>query len=83
MTYEINFSNQATKFIRNLQLDILERIKIKFKEITENPFRFTEHYEGDYYKIRIGQFRALVDIDTEKKIIWVRVFDKRSRVYER
>lgn len=83
MTYEINFSNQATKFIRNLQSDIRERVKTKFREIAENPYRFTEHYEGDYHKIRIGQFRALVDIDTDKMIIWVRIFDKRSRIYER
>lgn len=83
MRYEINFSNQATKFIRSLQSDIQERIKGRFKEIAENPFRFTEHYEGEYYKIRIGQFRALVDIDREKFIVWVRVFDKRRRIYKR
>lgn len=83
MTYEIKFSNQATKFIRNLQRDFLGRIKSKFKEIAENPLRFTEHYEGDYHKIRIGPFRALVDIDEQKKIVWVRIFEKRSRVYKR
>ncbi len=57
MTYEIIFSSQATKFIRNLQSDFKERIKNKFKEILENPFRFLEHYEGENYKIRIGKFR--------------------------
>ncbi len=82
MTYEINFSNQATKFIRSLQQDIKERITAKFKEISENPFRFLEHYEGDYYKIRIGNFRALIDINKERKILWVRVFNKRGRIYK-
>jgi len=83
MTYEITFSKQATKLIKNLQLDVQKRIKNKFREISENPFRFIEHYEGDYYKLRIGDFRALIDVDKEKMVILVRVFDKRSRIYER
>jgi len=80
--YRVNFSSQATKFIKKLQADIQGRIKDKFQEIALDPFRFLEHYEGDCYKIRIGDFRALVDIDSEQKIIWVRIFDKRGRVYK-
>jgi mRNA interferase RelE/StbE len=83
MTYEIKFSKQATKFINGLQQNLKDRIIAKFREISENPFRFLEHYEGDYYKIRIGDFRALVDIDNERRILWIRVFDKRGRIYER
>ena len=83
MNYEIRFSNQATKFIKNLQSNIKERVISKFKEISENPFRFIEYYEGDYYKIRIGDFRGLLDIEIGKKIIWVRVFDNRGRIYKR
>ena len=83
MNYEIRFSNQATKFIKNLQSNIKERVISKFKEISENPFRFIEHYEGDYYKVRIGDFRGLLDIEIGKKIICVRVFDNRGRIYKR
>lgn len=82
MSWEIRFSNQATKFIRGLQEDIKKRIKDKFSEISNNPFHYLEHYEGDYYKIRIGDYRALIDIDFERKILFVRVFDKRGRIYK-
>ncbi len=82
MIWEIKFSNQATKFIRDLQEDIKQRIKDKFSEIAENPFHYLEHYEGDYHKIRIGDYRALIDIDFERKILFVRVFDKRGRIYK-
>lgn len=80
--YEVKFSSQATKFFKNLQLDKQDRIKVKLKEVSTDPFRFIEHYEGDYYKLRIGDYRALLDIDQQKKIIWVRVFDKRGRIYK-
>ncbi len=82
MRYEIKFSTQATKFFNSLSKDVQERVKNKFREISENPSRYLEHYEGDYGKIRIGKLRALVDVDNQRKIIFVRTFDKRSRIYK-
>lgn len=82
MNYEIKFSAQAAKFFRSLPQDIQERVKDKFREISENPSRYLEHYEGNYHKIRIGKLRALVDVDNQNKIIWVRVLDKRGRIYK-
>ena len=46
-------------------------------------YRYIEHYEGEYYKIRIGDYRALIDIDFQRKILFVRILDKRGRVYKR
>jgi len=77
------FSKQATKFLRKLPDNLLRRIKLKFNEIAKDPFRYLEHYEGDYYKFRIGNYRALIDIDLENKVLWIRVFDKRGRIYKR
>ena len=81
MEYQIKFSNQATKFFRKLPIEVQKRVKSKFKEISKDPNRYLEHHEGDYHKIRIGNLRALVDIDNSKKVIWIRVFDKRGRIY--
>ena len=80
--YEVKFSNQATKFFKKLQFNLQERIKAKLNEIAMDPFRYLEHYEGDYYKLRIGDYRCLIDVDRIQKIIWVRVFDKRGRIYK-
>ncbi len=82
MKYEIKFSTQATKFFKSLPQDIQERVKSKFYEISNDPSSYLEHYEGDYNKIRIGKLRALVDVDNQRKIIFVRVFDKRGRIYK-
>ena len=46
-----------------------EKEKKKLEEIKENPFRYLEHYEGIYYKLRIGDYRALIDMDFKKKIL--------------
>jgi mRNA-degrading endonuclease RelE of RelBE toxin-antitoxin system len=84
MIFKVEFSIQATKFIRNLPNDLKERIKKKFIEISENPFRYLEHFEGENcYKVRIGDYRGLIDVDFDKKILFVRLFDKRGRIYKR
>ena len=84
MSFIVEFSKQARKFIRNLPEDIKNRIKNKFKQISEDPFRYLQHYEGEgCYKIRIGDYRGLVDVDFDRKILFVRVFDKRGRIYKR
>jgi mRNA-degrading endonuclease RelE of RelBE toxin-antitoxin system len=79
---DVRFSPQATKFFRKLPVAIQQRIRTKFTEVSKDPFRYIEHYEGDHYKIRIGDYRALVDIDQTRAILWVRVFDKRGRIYK-
>lgn len=82
MNWEIKFSEQAVKFFKKLDKQMQERIKSKFQDIAENPFRYAEHYEGDYYKFRLGDYRALADIDFSRKTILIRVFDKRGRIYK-
>ena len=84
MSFEVKFSKGATKFLRKLDKNVLDRIKSKFREVSKNPFRYLEHFEGqDWFKLRIGFFRALIDIDLERRILFVRVFDKRGRIYKR
>ena len=80
--YDVKFSSQARKFFKKLQADVQERVKAKFKELSLDPFRYVEHFEGNYHKFRIGDLRALLDIDKSRNIIWVRVFDKRGRIYK-
>ena len=83
MSFSIEWDIKVLDFLRKLQQNISERIVNKVESIKENPFRFLEHYEGKYYKLRIGGYRALIDIDFEKKVLIVQVLDKRGRIYKR
>ena len=83
MSYKVKLHPNVVKFLVKLPEDISERIKNKLKEIKENPFHYLEHYEGeDVYKLRIGNYRALIDVDISRKILFVRVLDKRGRIYK-
>ncbi len=60
MSFSIEWDDNALDFIRKLPKNISERIIDKVDSIKEYPFRFLEHYEGKYYKLRIGDYRALI-----------------------
>jgi len=81
MTYEIEFSSRAKKFLKKLQKNITLRILDKFEDLRKEPFRYLEHYEGEScYKFRIGEYRALVDVKDNE--LFVRIIDKRGRIYK-
>ena len=84
MNYIIKWHPKAYKFLKKLPYDIIRRVLDKFDLLAQDPFRFLEHYEGEnVYKFRVGDYRALIDVDFQNKILLVRVFDKRGRIYER
>ena len=84
MSYSIIWDSKALKFLNKLQKDIILRIINKLDIIKEDPFRYLEHYEGkNYYKLRIGIYRALIDIDFKNQTLSIQVLDKRGRIYKR
>ena len=72
------------RFVAKLPSEIARRIVSKVNSIKDSPFHFLEHHEGaDFYKLRIGDYRVLVDVDTAEKIIYLRVLGHRRNIYQR
>ena len=81
MTFSIQWNPGALDY---LPKEIIPRIIKKIEGMVETPFRFLDHYKGEkVYKLRIGDYRALIDVDLTFKVLKVRVVDHRSRVYKR
>ena len=84
MSYSIKWEPSVLGYLEKLPKDIAARIVRKVDGIVENPFHYLAHYEGEkVYKLRIGDYRALIDINFEKKILTIQVLDKRGRIYKR
>lgn len=84
MNYEVKWSPKAAKNLSSLPKELIERVLNKFDLVKEEPFRFLEYFDDKIlYKLRIGDYRALIDVDSENKTLLVQVFDKRGRVYKR
>ncbi len=83
-TFHVLLHPGAVRFLERLPKGDADRVKRRLREAACHPFHYLEHYEGaDYYKLRVGPYRALIDVDQRRQILFVRVLDKRSRVYKR
>ncbi len=84
MSYAVKLHPRVDRFLRKLPKMIHERICKKLKTVSTDPFRYLERYEGDdFYKLRIGEYRALIDVDMRRELLFVRHLDHRGRIYRR
>ena len=84
MSYSVEWHPKVRKFLLKLPKEVSQRIVLKVNEAQEDPFRYLEHYEGnDYYKLRIGDYRLLVDVDFQNRILFVQVIGHRRNVYDK
>ena len=84
MTFAVLLHPRVDMFIDKLEQQIAERIRKKLRLLREDPFRFLDHHEGaDVFKLRIGDYRALIDVDSKKRIVFVRHLDHRKRIYKK
>ncbi len=81
MNWTIIWHPKAAKYVEGLPNMVAQRVLKKFDEIIKEPFRYLEHFAGEPYKLRVGEYRALIEADFEKRILKIQVFDKRERVY--
>lgn len=84
MVFDVEWHPKARKILRKLPPETSKRIVKKIKDAQQDPFRYLEHFEGEkVFKFRIGEFRLLVDVDFENRILRMQALDKRGRIYKR
>lgn len=84
MSYKIIFDKAVIKKINKLSKIEKERIIEKITNSKENPFVFFEKLSGRTdYKLRIGKFRIIADIDKKDKIIKITHFGLRKNIYDK
>ena len=82
--WRIFLSPDVCAFLKKQDKHIGLRLRNGLEKLkTDNIFHYLEHFEGhDFYKYRVGDYRALIDVDFQNKILMVRILDKRGRVYK-
>ncbi|MBD2679604.1 MULTISPECIES: type II toxin-antitoxin system RelE/ParE family toxin [Nostoc] len=85
MSYEVKFSNSAKKQFRKLPLDIQQRIQTKINDLAIEPRpNGVKKLQGDdnSYRIRVGDYRLVYEIDDNVLIITVIKVRHRSEIYK-
>lgn len=82
--YFIQIEENSEKFLKKLDRKEREIILKKIYSLRENPFRNLKRLQGDkLWRLRVGDYRVIVDvIISGNKIVVVRI-GKRSNIYKK
>ena len=84
MEYKIIWSVKAARQMRDLDRSVAKRIYEKVDQLYQNPERYVEKLvRYQYYRLRVGDFRVILDIQNESVRILILKVGHRSNVYER
>ncbi len=82
--YEIRFDSEAAKFLTRLPKNIGQRIFLKIHRAKRDPHRYFERLEGrPEFKLRVGEYRVIADIDDKNELLEIRLIGHRKNVYGR
>ncbi len=80
--YELIFDGEAVEFLNKLPKEVKERIFNKLVNAKENPFHFFERLTGrTEYKLRVGDYRVIADLDQGNNTINVTIIGHRKNIY--
>lgn len=83
MAYEIVWSPKSKDGLKELKPDVIARIITKVQELELAPHHFIEKLTGiNCWKLRVGDYRILLDIDEQKKEIQILKVGHRKNVYK-
>ncbi len=73
----------AKKDLKKLPQNIIEIILKKIYSIKENPLRYIERLKKSHlWKLRIGDYRAIIIINTKDEVINVIKIGHRKNIYK-
>ena len=81
--YRVEYSAEAVRMLEGLDRSSSGIIR-KIDSILDNPPRYIGRLSGrPEFKLRVGDYRAILDIDERRKIIFIRSIGHRSSIYTR
>lgn len=81
--YRVDLTNVARKDLRALDNDVAARVAQRVISLAQNPFApGTKKLEGrPGYRVRVGDYRIIFDVDTKARAVVVRAIVHRSQAY--
>ena len=83
--FDINYSKQAVKFLKSLDKTPAIRILRRIEKLKHDPVlhdsKIVEGYREKLFRVRVGDYRILYEVDYNDNLIGIVKIDKRSRVY--
>ena len=85
MSFNVSYSNQAIKFLKKADKVLVKRLLQKIEDLCEKPImhdsKTVEGYQEKLFRVRVGDYRILYEVDYEKNLLGIVKIDKRPRAY--
>jgi len=82
LKYDIKIEKKALKFLKNLDKKNQSKIIEKIYKLSENPYHNSKKLIGrDAYRIRVGNYRVIYEIDENSVKIFVINIGHRKDIY--
>lgn len=83
MTYRILFSDLALKQLKKLDGETRQRIITAIERIRVRPESYIKRLVGEEgYRLKVGDYRVILDLDDEQLIVLVLRIGHRKNVYD-
>ncbi|WP_254838840.1 type II toxin-antitoxin system RelE family toxin [Natronomonas marina] len=81
---DVEYTEQALEHLESLENHVADRVLNKVDEATEWTEHRLERLSGyPYYKLRAGDYRAIITWDREEDVLVVEAVGHRRNVYDR
>lgn len=84
MMFDIEYSSRSKKFLKKADKSLSKRLVEKIEKLCGDPVTSdTKKVEGSksLFRVRVGDYRILYEVDYRNSLIGVVKIDKRSKVY--
>ncbi|MGC8618812.1 MAG: type II toxin-antitoxin system RelE family toxin [Thermoplasmata archaeon] len=81
--FEVEYSEESLFQLRGLGVPVAKRIVQKIESTRSDPHRYFVRLVGRAeYKLRVGDYRIIADIEENRKIIIIRSLGHRRNIYK-
>ena len=81
--FEVEYSEESLFQLRGLDVSVAKRIIRKIESTRSDPHRsFVRLVGRTEYKLRVGDYRVIADIEENRRVIVVRSLGHRKNVYK-
>lgn len=82
MLFKVEFAELAAEKFRKLPHSVQDQIAKKLRQVAEKPRRFLVRLtDVEGFRLRIGDYRLVLDVDWKSTTLYVLTLGHRSTVY--
>lgn len=81
---DVELSERAHEWLVEAEPDVRERVRKRLDQAQDFPDHFLHRLSNSpYYKLRAGDYRAIIDWQRDADVLFVRIIGHRRNVYDR